>query len=30
MAAVEERAQQGALAAPVTVEIGGQARSFGC
>jgi len=30
VAAVEERAQQGALAAPVTVEVGGQVRSFGC
>jgi urocanate hydratase len=29
MAAVDERAQQGALAAPVTVEVGGQVRSFG-
>jgi Urocanase Rossmann-like domain len=30
LAAVEERAQQGALAAPVTVDVGGQVRSFGC
>jgi hypothetical protein len=28
MAAVEERAQQGALAAAVEIDAGGQARSF--
>jgi hypothetical protein len=29
VAAVEERAQQGALAAPVEIEAGGQVRGFG-
>jgi hypothetical protein len=29
VAAVEERAQQGALAAPVQIEAGGQVRGFG-
>jgi urocanate hydratase len=29
-AAVEERAQQGALAAPVVIEAGGEVRSLGC
>jgi hypothetical protein len=29
VAAVEERAQQGTLAAPVQIEAGGQVRGFG-